>query len=61
LPRPDWTLRLPQSILILEIMNLVTLADVRALRGRLPREHRDKSTWRYETPPTHDPYVWIGL
>jgi hypothetical protein len=27
-------------------MNLVTLADVQALLGHLPQQHREKSTWR---------------
>jgi hypothetical protein len=47
LPRPDWTLRLAQPFSIPRVMSLATLADVRKLLGHLPKEYRDKSTWRY--------------
>jgi hypothetical protein len=47
LPRPDWTRRLPRPLSIPGVMKLVTLADVRALLGHLPQQHRDKTTWRH--------------
>jgi hypothetical protein len=47
LARPDWSLCLPQPLNIPTIMKLVTLADIRELIGHLPKEFRDKSTWRH--------------
>jgi hypothetical protein len=47
LPRPDWTRRLPRPLPIPGVMKPATLADVRALLGHLPHQHRDKTTWRH--------------
>jgi hypothetical protein len=38
---------LPRALTIPDIMDLVTLADVRTLLGRLPKETRAKSTWQH--------------
>jgi hypothetical protein len=45
--RPDWSRPLPRSLVIPDVMTLVTLADVRTLIGHLPAERRARSTWRY--------------
>jgi hypothetical protein len=45
--RPDWSLRLPGTITIPEVMTLRKLADVRELLGHLPERCRIKSTWDY--------------
>lgn len=47
MPRPDWTRRLPRPLSIPGVMRLGTLADVRALLGHLPQQHREKPTWRH--------------
>ena len=44
-PRPNWSRPLPRPLTIPTVMDLVTLADVRALLGHLPKETRAKSTW----------------
>jgi hypothetical protein len=46
MPRPNWSRRLPRTLKIPGVMDLVTLADVRALIGHLPKETRAKSTWQ---------------
>jgi len=46
-PRYDWSRPLPQPIVIPEVMALRTLADVQALMGHLPEDHRERTTWRY--------------
>ncbi len=39
---------LPRPLAIATVIQLTTLADVRALVDKhLPREHRHKATWRY--------------
>jgi hypothetical protein len=47
LPRPNWSRPLPRPLKIPGIMDLVTLADVRALLGHLPKETRAKDTWQH--------------
>jgi hypothetical protein len=37
---------LPRPLTIPTVMDLLTLADVRALIGHLPKETRAKSTWQ---------------
>jgi hypothetical protein len=44
---PDWPRRLPQQIVIPDLMTLRTFADVRALLNHLPKEYRAKETWRH--------------
>ena len=47
LTRPNWSRPLPRSLVIPEVMTLVTLTDVRELiEGHLPAHFRDKATWR---------------
>jgi hypothetical protein len=45
--RPNWSRPLPRPLVIPDVMTLTTLADVRALVGHLPAEHRAKATWQY--------------
>jgi hypothetical protein len=45
--RADWQRRLPTALVIPEIAELATLADVRSLMRHLPAETREKHTWRY--------------
>jgi hypothetical protein len=48
MPRPNWSRPLPRPLVIPGVTPLKTLADVRALiEKRLPKEHREKSTWRH--------------
>jgi hypothetical protein len=47
LPRPNWSRTLPRPLTIPTVMDLITLADVRALLGHLPKERRAKSTWQH--------------
>ncbi|HSZ65802.1 MAG TPA: hypothetical protein VK825_06315 [Xanthobacteraceae bacterium] len=44
--RPDWSRPLPRALTIPTVMDLVTLADVRAVIGHLPKEARAKDTWQ---------------
>jgi len=46
-PRPKRSHPLPRPLKIPGIMDLVTLADARALLGHLPKETRAKSTWQH--------------
>ena len=47
MPTPNWAQSLPRPVIIPEVMELGTLADVRALiEKHLPAEHRTKFTWR---------------
>jgi hypothetical protein len=47
LPTPNWAQPLPRPVIIPEVMELGTLADVRALiEKHLPAERRTKFTWR---------------
>jgi hypothetical protein len=46
LPCPDWSLELPQPLMIFQVMTLRTLADVRSLINYLPAECRQRKTWR---------------
>ena len=45
MPRSNWLRPLPRPLTIPTVMDLVTLADVRALIGHLPKETRAKDTW----------------
>jgi hypothetical protein len=45
--RAGWSMPLPRSIVIPDIMTLKTLADVRKLIGHIPKERRQLSTWQY--------------
>ena len=47
MPRPNWSRSLPRPLTIPTIVDLVTLADVGALLGHLPKETRAKSTWQH--------------
>ena len=47
LSRPNWSRPLPRPLKIPTVMTLKTLADVRELTRRLPKDHRAKSTWRH--------------
>jgi hypothetical protein len=45
---PNWSKPLPRRLVISTVMQLATLADVRALIDRhLPAQTRNKATWRY--------------
>jgi len=44
---PDWSRPLPRPLKIPSVMTLKTLADVRGLIRRLPKDHRAKSTWQH--------------
>ena len=47
MPSPNWSRPLPRPIIIPDVMELSTLADVRALiEKHLPKEYRSKFTWR---------------
>ena len=47
MPAPNWSRPLPRPIVIPDVMELTTLADVRALvEKHLPAEYRSKFTWR---------------
>ena len=47
MPAPDWSRPLPRPIIIPDVMELATLADVRILvEKHLPAEYRSKFTWR---------------
>jgi len=45
--KPDWSRRLPQSLVIPKVMTVATLADVRKLLRHLPKDRRAMSTWRH--------------
>lgn len=47
MPRPNWRQPLPHKLTIPDLVTLTTLADVRALIGKLPAEHRARSTWQH--------------
>ena len=47
MPRPTWSRALPRALTIPTLMDLVTLADVRALIDHLLKESRAKSTWQH--------------
>ena len=44
---PELVAPLPRPLTIPTVMDLVTLGDVRALIGHLPKETRAKDTWQY--------------
>jgi hypothetical protein len=45
--RPNWSRPLPRPLVIPGVMTLATLADVRELMRHLPRQAREKDTWRH--------------
>jgi hypothetical protein len=45
--RFNWSRPLPRPLVIPTVINLSTLAEVRALIDRLPAQTRNKPTWRY--------------
>jgi hypothetical protein len=45
-PAPNWSRPLPRPITIPNVMELTTLADVRALMQHVPAEYRSKFAWR---------------
>ncbi len=45
--RPNWSRPPPRPLIIPGVMKLSTLADVRELLRHLPKETREKDTWRY--------------
>jgi hypothetical protein len=46
-PAPNWSRPLPRPIIIPDVMELATLADVRILvEKHLPAEYRSKFSWR---------------
>jgi hypothetical protein len=47
MPRAVWSRALPRALTIPKVMDLVTLADVRAMIDHLPKEARAKSTWQH--------------
>ncbi len=46
MPRTNWSRALPQPLLIPDVMVLARLADVRELMRHLPKDRRERSTWR---------------
>jgi len=47
LTTPNWSRPLPRPIIIPNVMELTTLADIRILvEKHLPKEYRAKFTWR---------------
>ena len=47
MPRPNWSRPLLRALTIPTVMDLVTLADVRALLGHLPEATRARDTWQH--------------
>ena len=47
MPQPNWSRTLPRPLKIPSVMTLRTLADVRELMQHLPRERRERETWRH--------------
>jgi hypothetical protein len=48
LSRPNWSRRLPRSLIIPRVITLRTLADVHEFIERhLPAEYRQRDTWLY--------------
>jgi hypothetical protein len=45
--RADWSLPLPQPLVIPTVMTLKTLADVRRLIEHVPADRRELQTWRH--------------
>jgi hypothetical protein len=45
--RADWSRSLPRPLVIPTVMTLKTLADVRELMRHLPKDRRNRSTWRH--------------
>ena len=47
MPRPNWSRPLLRALTIPTVMDLGTLADVRALLGHLPEATRARDTWQH--------------
>ena len=47
MPGPNWSRALSRPLTIPTVMDLVTLGDVRALIGHLPKETRAMETWQH--------------
>jgi hypothetical protein len=45
-PRQSWSRPLPRPLTIPDVMDLVTLADVRQLIRHVPKGRRDNPNWR---------------
>jgi len=45
--KADWSRQLPQALVIPGVMTIATLADVRKLLRRLPKDRRQLSTWQH--------------
>jgi hypothetical protein len=45
--RLNWSRPLPRPLKIPDVMDLVSLADVRTLIGHLPKETRARDTWQH--------------
>ena len=46
-PRPKRSQLLPRPLKIPDVMDLVTLADLRKLLGHLPKDTRARDTWQH--------------
>jgi hypothetical protein len=44
---PDWSRRVPRTLIIPKIVKLRTLADVRELMRHVPADRRELPTWRH--------------
>jgi hypothetical protein len=47
MPRPNWSRPLPRPLTIPDVIDLVTLADVRTLLEHLPNSARTRPTWQH--------------
>jgi hypothetical protein len=47
LARPNWSQRLPEPLIIPDVMTHTTLADVRKLLKHLPQEFQEKETFQH--------------
>ena len=47
MPPPKLVAAVTAALIIPKVMKLTTLADVRELMRRLPKDHRQRSTWRH--------------
>ena len=44
---PNWSRKLPRSLKIPTVRDLVTLGDICVLLGHLPAERRERNTWKH--------------